>query len=121
MRKAMTCVAIGVMLAGCVPTRDPIPVALKSSTDQKMTCEQKAVEYRTNTHIAAEKIKKNISEDTKDVALAILVWPGMVDFKNADGTEGNALLDRNLYLRELALQKGCKGLVDWPQQPARYE
>lgn len=107
------------VVVSCVPTRDPTPVSLKTSADDEMACQRMAVEYRTNTHVAKEKIDKNMNEDVKDVVLGLLIWPGLADFKNADGTEGNALLDRNVYLRELALDKGCD-VTDWPQQPPRY-
>jgi len=43
-----------------------------------------------------------------------------MDLRNADGNEGNALLDRNIYLREIAKSKGCQGVDSWPQQPAVY-
>jgi len=112
-------VTLGFLLSSCVPTREPVPVALKLSSDSGLTCEMMAAEYRANTHIAKEKIVKNIRADKKDIFLAILVWPGLVDFKNADGTEGNALLDRNTWLRELGLLKNCI-VADWPQQPERY-
>jgi len=77
------------------------------------------VEYSTNTKVAANKIYKNNSDDTRDVVVGLLIWPGLADFKNADGIEGNALLDRNIYLRELAVNKGCE-VVQWPVQPKRY-
>lgn len=94
-------------------------MAIKMSDDDSLTCRRMAAEYRTNTQVAKEKIKKNNNEDAKDVVLGLLIWPGLADFKNADGTEGNALLDRNIYLRELALEKSCD-VSDWPQQPERY-
>jgi hypothetical protein len=40
----------------------------------------------------------------------VLVWPGLADFKNADGVEGNALLDRNIYLLALAKEKKMRYL-----------
>jgi hypothetical protein len=70
--------------------------------------------------IAAAKIAKNNRDDTRELWLGILVWPGLFDLQNADGTEGNALLDRNLYLKETATGKKCSGLDAWPKQPERY-
>ena len=78
-----------------------------------------SVEYSTNTKVAASKIYKNNSDDTRDVVLGLLIWPGLADFKNADGIEGNALLERNVYLRELAGSRGCD-VGQWPVQPKRY-
>ena len=107
-------------ISGCAETREPIPIEVKHEDDKNLTCEQIAVEYKSNTTIAAEKIKKNNSDDGKDVLLGILIFPTMADFKNADGIEGNALLDRNTYLKEIALQKGCD-ISNLPEQPERYD
>jgi hypothetical protein len=65
-------------------------------------------------------LTKNRSNDTRELILGILVWPGLIDMKNADGNEGNALLDRNVYLLELAKAKPCADVDSWPEQPRRY-
>ncbi len=104
----------------CVPARVAQPVVAKQSTDMDMTCEQIAIEFKSNTEIAAAKIASNHTRDQRELWLAILVWPGLMDLQNADGNEGNALLDRNIYLREVAKSKGCNGVDSWPKQPARY-
>jgi hypothetical protein len=109
-----------VIMAGCVHARDPQLAAMKQSGDSALSCEQIAMEYKTNTEVAGSKIVKNRSNDKKELALAILVWPGLMDMKNADGNEGNALIDRNLYLLELAKTKSCTGVQSWPEQPPRY-
>lgn len=109
-----------VILGGCVQARDPQLTAMKQGGDSALTCEQIATEYKANTEVAQSKIDKNRSNDRRDLLLGILVWPGLMDMKNADGNEGNSLLDRNVYLRELAKGKSCAGLESWPEQPARY-
>lgn len=109
-----------VVVGGCVQARDPQLVAIKESGDSALSCEQVAMEYKTNAEIARNKIDKNRANDTKELFLGILVWPGLMDMKNADGNEGNALLDRNLYLLELAKAKPCTGVESWPEQPQRY-
>lgn len=43
----------------------------------------------------------------------------LANFKNADGNAGNALLDRNIRLREIALGIGCD-IMEYPPQPERY-
>ncbi|WP_417824958.1 hypothetical protein [Thalassospira lucentensis] len=106
-------------LSACANTRDPNPVSMKASNDQHLTCSQIVTEYKANTSTAASKISKNQSDDDQDILLGVLVWPGLADFKNADGIEGNALLDRNIYLRELALEKNCD-TTSLPIQPSRY-
>ena len=119
-RQGAVAVVVGCFkLAGCVETRDPNTIPIKQAQDEAMTCNDLGVEYRTNTSVATHKIAKNDEDDTKDVVLGLLIWPGLADFKNADGIEGNALLDRNIYLRELAMKK-CE-ISEWPKQPERYD
>jgi hypothetical protein len=109
-----------VILGGCVHARDPQIITIRQSGDSTLTCEQIAAEYKSNTEQAQNKIAKNEADDHKELLLGILVWPGLIDLKNADGTEGNALLDRNIYLRGLAQGKSCAAVDSWPGQPERY-
>jgi len=108
------------ILGGCVQARDPQLLTMKQAGDSALTCEQIAVEYRSNTEVAHNKIIKNRANDRRELLLGILVWPGLFDLKNADGNEANALLDRNIYLRELAKEKSCASVDAWPGQPERY-
>ena len=108
------------ILGGCVQARDPQLVAMKQAGDSALTCEQIAMEYKANTEVAQSKIAKNQANDTRELFLGILVWPGLFDLKNADGNEGNALLDRNIFLLELAKGKSCAAVETWPGQPERY-
>jgi len=119
MKKFLAILALGAMM-GCVHARVAQPIAIKQSADMELSCEQLAIEYRTNTDVAAKKIEKNENSDTRDFWLGVFVWPGLMDLENADGNEGNALLDRNIYLREIAKTKSCSGMDSWPQQPERY-
>jgi hypothetical protein len=107
-------------LPACVATRSPQPATIRQAGDQTLTCDQIAIEYKTNTEVAGQKIARNRSSDTQDILLGFFVWPGLADFQNADGVEGNALLDRNVYLREVARNKKCAGMEHWPIQPERY-
>ena len=111
---------VSFVLVGCVDTRDPFPVALKQANDNQLTCEQIQMNYKVNTEVATQKIALNNEDDVQDVLLGGLIWPGLADFKNADGVEGNALLDRNVWLRELAVAGNCNTLA-YPPQPARYD
>jgi hypothetical protein len=95
-------------------------MALGRSGDASLTCEQIATEYKSNTEVARSKIEKNHSDDTKQLLLALFVWPGFLDLKNADGNEGNALLERNIYLTGIANAKSCSAINSWPEQPKRY-
>ncbi|WP_157231001.1 hypothetical protein [Kiloniella laminariae] len=108
------------LAAACANTRDPHTVSIKQENDKQMSCQDIQTEYKTNTEVAASKISKNNSDDTQDIIVGGLIWPGLADFKNADGIEGNALLDRNVYLRELGTASNCN-VVSWPLQPVRYD
>ncbi|MCZ4279654.1 hypothetical protein O4H49_02615 [Kiloniella laminariae] len=110
----------GLLVAACAETRDPQVVSIKQADDKSLTCQDIQTEYKTNTEVAASKISKNNSDDTQDIIVGGLIWPGLADFKNADGIEGNALLDRNVFLRELASSNGCE-VAAWPLQPVRYD
>ena len=117
--KRIVLVVLVLGLVGCAQTRDPQPVMLHQDHDREMSCDEIQTEYESNTQIAAEKIELNRKKDQTDVFLGFLVWPGLADFKNAEGTEGNALLDRNVFLRKMAGDKGCD-VSGYPDQPERY-
>jgi hypothetical protein len=108
------------ILGGCVQARDPQPLAMKQAGDGALTCEQIAIEFKSNTEVAQHKITTNRANDRRELLLAIFVWPGLFELKNADGNEANALLDRNIYLREVAKGKSCTAMEAWPGQPERY-
>ena len=110
---------LAVLITGCVHARVATLTPVKQTNDEQLTCAQLEREYKSNTEIAAAKIAKNESSDVRDFWLGVFVWPGLMDLQNADGNEGNSILDRNIYLRELARSKSC--VVDsWPDQPKRY-
>jgi hypothetical protein len=121
MKNVAAIVVFGVSSAflGCVSTPQPNPVSAVQPGDHELTCAYMEAEYRGNTEAAARKIDKNNVSDAKDVALGLLIWPGLADFNNAPGHEGNALLDRNSRLKNLAKVKECD-TSDWPEQPKRY-
>ena len=108
------------LLTSCANTRDPFPVKMIQDKDDQMTCELVLAEYRTNTLVAGDKIKKNNDGDVQDIIVGGLIWPGLADFKNADGHEGNALLDRNVHLLEMARLSNCD-TSEFPPQPLRYD
>ena len=109
-----------VVLGGCVQARDPQLLAMKQGGDSALTCEQIAVEFKSNTEVAQHKITTNRANDRRELLLGIFVWPGLFELKNPDGNEANALLDRNIYLREVAKGKSCAAMEAWPGQPERY-
>ena len=119
MKFIVAAVVVMVMVTGCASTRTPAPVNMKCESDATLKCEQIKAEYEANTRSASAKIAKNNKADITDAFIGILIWPGLADFKNADGNEGNALLDRNMYLKELAAMQGCD-VADFAPQPKRY-
>jgi hypothetical protein len=119
MKKIVVC-GLLLVLGACVNTRNPNPISMKDAGDAQLSCASVLTEYEANTGAAAEKIAKNNSDDGRDVLLGVLVWPGLADFKNADGVEGNALLDRNIYLLALAKEKKCD-ISNLVAQPKRYK
>jgi hypothetical protein len=85
---------------------------MKQSADVDMTCEQIAIEYKSNTGVADGKIANNRRADKREFWLGILVWPGLMDLQNADGNEGNALLDRNVsYEKSLKTRVAMGGSI----------
>lgn len=114
-------IVLFLFLTGCANTRDPQSISTFKTNDNKISCDEIITEYKSNTEIAAAKIKKNDDDDVQDVVVGFLIWPGLADFKNADGTEGNALLDRNIRLKNIALKNGCDGVSNMPNQPNRYD
>ncbi len=113
-------VAICLLLVGCANTRDPQIMAISLPKDYELSCGQIITEYCSNTETATAKIKKNNDDDVQDAVVGTLIWPGLADFKNADGIEANAMLDRNIRLKNIALEKKCE-VANLPQQPVRYD
>ena len=106
--------------SSCAHTREPIPVQSVQTGDELLTCEQIRDEYCSHVETATAKIAKNVEDDTRDVLLGFFIWPGLADFKNADGIEGNALLDRCIHLRNIGARKGCS-VEEFPAPPERYK
>src|SRR4030095_5404805 len=72
-------------LSACVPARVAQPIQMRQTADSSITCDQMAVEYKTNTEIAGAKIAKNNRDDTRELWLGMLVWAVVVEFKNGGG------------------------------------
>jgi hypothetical protein len=93
--------------------REPNLQPVAQGGDNEKGCEQLLAEMNANAATAESKIKTQKSRDEGDVAIgvagALLFWPALfaIDTKNADGHEGNGLLDRNSHLQTLAIRKGC--------------
>lgn len=120
MKRILPLMFIALFLVSCANTRDPHCVSLIQNNDTEMSCQLLLTEYSTNTLVAESKITKNNKDDVQDVVVGALIWPGLADFKNADGIEGNALIDRNVRLLEIAKMNNCD-TSEYPLQPVRYD
>jgi len=120
-RNALVAFALSLLfVSGCAHYRDPMPIPMQQAGDADLDCDRLCTEYCSSVEVAAAKIKKNQRDDVNDILLGILIWPGMADLKNADGTEGNALLDRCIWLKNLAIRKECDVTI-YPALPERYK
>lgn len=106
-------------LTACVNARDPELVQIEQRHDKLSSCDTLLAHYVENTERARIKITDNEYADIRDYIVGWAVWPGLPDYNNADGQEGNALLDRNIYLKSLGARKWCKTWT-WPKQQPRY-
>jgi hypothetical protein len=110
--RRLTLIATALALSACAG-RTPEPTTVAFETDQIQECTTLENEVRSNASIAQAKIASNKSQDGGDIAVSVVsvifFLPGLflLDTKNADGVEGNALLDRNERLKQIALSKGC--------------
>lgn len=99
-------------VSACAGRSPNLPV-VAYDTDSIQTCQSLEREVVNNATAAQSKIAANNARDGGDVAIgvgSVLLLPlGLLalDLKNADGHEGNALLDRNERLKEIAVSKGC--------------
>jgi len=112
LKKIFASVVAVVLVAGCAG-REPVVQPIAMTNDDKKDCDSIESEVFANAANARAKISANQSRDGGDVAIGVagvlLFWPALfaMDVKNADGVEGNALVDRNDHLRRIALNKGC--------------
>lgn len=124
MTKFVTILMTVGILAGCAG-RDPNMMASMQTEDKNLVCADMEKEYSNNHNVALVKIKANETDDDKDLILGgvgvLLFFPVLfaLDTKNADGNEGNSLIDRNEHLVKLANDKGCT-TASWPPLPKKY-
>lgn len=64
-------IPLSLLIAACVPARVAQPTPMKQSADVDMTCEQIAIEYKSNTGVAAGKIANNRRADKRELWLVV--------------------------------------------------
>src|SRR5882724_1737638 len=68
-------------LSACVPARVAQPIQMRQTADSSITCDQMAVEYKTNTEIAGAKIAKNNEMTRGNYGLVSWFGPGCLTYK----------------------------------------
>tara|TARA_R110001599_G_scaffold243206_4_gene442959 strand:+ start:1936 stop:2328 length:393 start_codon:yes stop_codon:yes gene_type:complete len=118
-----SCLLVG-LLSACAG-REPVLRDVAKTSDEDKSCTSLHSESLNLAANARSKIEANKSRDGGDVAIgvagALLFWPALfaLDTKNADGHEGNNLVDRIEHLELIAENKKCD-TSDWPQV-VRYQ
>jgi hypothetical protein len=113
MNKSTSAAFVCVLMLSACAGRDPYLPTVALASDQTHDCNVLESEIIANANTARSKIASNNSRDNGDVAIgiggALLFWPALfaIDTKNADGHEGNALIDRNEHLKQIAIKKNC--------------
>jgi hypothetical protein len=74
-------------MTGCVSTPIPRPVAMRQANDAQLSCQEIGIEYKSNTEVAADKIRRNQAGDTHDLLVGFFVWPRLADFNMPTGTK----------------------------------
>jgi hypothetical protein len=94
MKIAPAAASVCLLILSACAGREPSLPTIALASDQSQEC----------TALEAEVIANAIG-----IAGGLLFWPALfaIDTKNADGHEGNALIDRNEHLKQIALKKGC--------------
>ena len=111
--KKLMCVllCVGMLLAGC-GGRQANPVQVYVPGDERRACDSLQTEMaQIEQEIATKKRKQNNTTATNVVlgitGFFVLVPWFFMDLKDAEGTEIEALQQRNKRLSSLAVEKGC--------------
>ena len=107
-----TLIAVALITSACAG-RKPAPIDAAQVGDEKMTCHIIAAESRTNARRIIElkgeedaKVGQNIAAAAAGVFLILPFF--LMDFQDAPGVEGRAMVRRQKRLHALAQEKGCK-------------
>jgi hypothetical protein len=107
-----TLVAVALIAGGCAG-RKPNPVDAVQLGDNQMSCAMLASESRITAARIIElkgeaegKVAQNILAGAAGVFLILPFF--LMDFQDAPGVEGRAMVRRHRHLQALARQKGCK-------------
>ena len=107
-----TLVAVALITSACAG-RKPAPVDAAQVGDEKMSCDMIAAESRSNARRIIElkgeedaKVGQNIAAAAAGVFLILPFF--LMDFQDAPGVEGRAMVRRQKRPHALAQEKGCR-------------
>ncbi|MEM1343680.1 MAG: hypothetical protein AAGI34_03750 [Pseudomonadota bacterium] len=105
MQRLLSMACVAALLAGCAG-REGRPVDVVRVSDNRLTCNQLQAEIRANTNeiLALETEQSDTAARNAGMVVATIIagWPALfaMDFNDAAGREGRALVERNRYLKE---------------------
>jgi hypothetical protein len=107
-----TLVAAALITSGCAG-RKPNPIDAAQVGDEKMSCDMIAAESRTTAKriiaLKGEENNKVVQNIAAAAAGVVFILPFfLMDFQDAPGVEGRAMVRRQRRLQALAREKGCK-------------
>ncbi|MFH1882039.1 MAG: hypothetical protein ABIL62_04930 [Planctomycetota bacterium] len=106
MRKQLLCLLLcaSIFLAGCAG-RDPNPIALKMPGDADLSCN--ALQAEMENLSADMKVLKPKTNKFLTNTIWFLLWTPLMDVKEAEKIEYNAMQRRHNHLLVIAKEKEC--------------
>lgn len=116
----LTGLILSLLLVTACGGRNPEPIMVKRLNDEKKNCklltyEIENLEFEIHQLLPkTDKLKQNVAYGVAGWFFLYVPWL-LMDFKNAEATEYEALAARHTHLASLAKNKGCKILPkDYP-------
>ncbi len=100
------CLMLTLLVSGCAG-RKAYPVKLNQNNDHRLSCEAMEQEMAKNKVLITKKIKHDKSKFASNT-FWFIVLPFLMDVKEAEKVEAEALQRRNERLQSLWISKGCK-------------
>ena len=107
MKALLTTICFVALLVGGCAGRDAYPVSIVQVDDGNLSCDALKLEMSQNETLIAKKLNHDESKLFSNVFW--FIWfPPLMDVKEAEKTEAEALQRRNNHLEVLMLDKKCK-------------